>query len=183
MRRTGRCFISSFLSLCLVVPAALSVVMGCARSPEGRAGALSRDVARAAKGMTEGAQLGSFALMDTTQYRERDPNPNPYVGELLYNQYCASCHGSGKGPDILDNRTTAPDAESDYYIIRYGLIEMKGFRDKLTKFQTLDILAYMKVDLSSFNPSDGVPVNQKPPAKKIRKQTSESASDTAQKAF
>ena len=29
---------------------------------------------------------------------------------------------------------------------------MKGFRSRLTTFQILDILAYMKVDLSNFKP-------------------------------
>ncbi len=101
--------------------------------------------------MTQSAQLGSMATGDAA-YAERAPNPNPYVGELLYKRYCAPCHGSGNAPEILENRVTASDAESDYYIIRYGLIDMKGFRSRLTKFQILDILAYMNVDLSAFNP-------------------------------
>ncbi len=129
------------------------IVLGCSGQSGVGVRAQSRQVARASQGMVVGAQLGASGVWDS-QYREREPNPNAYVGELLYRRYCQSCHEGGGGPAIVDGRATSPDAESDYYIIRYGLITMKGFRSRLTKFQILDILAYMKVDLTDFKPSE-----------------------------
>ena len=108
----------------------------------------TRHVARATQGLADSANLGLLGL-PFSMYQERAPNPNPYVGNLLFERYCDACHGSSKkGPDILKNRATASDAESDYYIIRYGIVDMPGFRTRLTKFQIFDIMAYMNDDLS-----------------------------------
>lgn len=138
------------LVFCFALPI-LPGMTGCNSSRSRTPNSISRSVARAMQAMAQSTQLGALATSDT-QYRERDPNPNPYVGELLFKRYCTPCHGAGKAPEILDNRVTQADAESDFYVIRYGLIEMKGFRSRLTTFQILDILSYMKVDLSSFTP-------------------------------
>lgn len=136
----------------LLFVALLSIIsLGCQRRTKTLSTSISRSVARSSQAMAQSAQLGSLATGDTV-YSERDPNPNAYVGELLFKRYCSPCHGNGKAPEILEKRLTPPDAESDFYIIRYGLIDMKGFRSRLTTFQILDILAYMKVDLSNFNP-------------------------------
>ena len=127
----------------LLFVALLSIIsLGCQRRTKTLSTSISRSVARSSQAMATG----------DTVYSERDPNPNAYVGELLFKRYCSPCHGNGKAPEILEKRLTPPDAESDFYIIRYGLIDMKGFRSRLTTFQILDILAYMKVDLSNFNP-------------------------------
>lgn len=125
--------------------------LGCQPRTKTLSTSTSRGVARASQGMARGAQLGSMATGNTL-YSERDPNPNAYVGKLLFKKYCTPCHGNDKAPQILDKRVTTPDAESDFYIIRYGLVNMKGFRSRLTTFQILDILAYMKIDLSGFDP-------------------------------
>ncbi len=130
---------------------------------------VARKLAKAVQAMAEGAQAGSEGLLKSG-YVEREPNPNAYVGTLLYGRYCSSCHSTGKGPDILTNRVTQSDAESDYYIIRYGVGEMPAFRNRLTKFQILDILAGMNVDFSHFslvigkNDTDGVNAEDVPSA-------------------
>lgn len=126
--------------------AAMSAV-SCARSDTAAKKAFSRQLARATQAMTESAHLGSLAVANS-MYAERDPHPQAYVGSLLFERYCDSCHGkSRKAPNITENRVNASDAESDYYIIRYGINDMPGFRTKLTVFQIYDILAYMKQDL------------------------------------
>ena len=50
---------------------------------------------------------------------------------------------------------------------------MKGFRSRLTTFQILDILAYMKVDLSNFNPG-----KRDLSLKESKKNTSQSTTQT-----
>ena len=108
----------------------------------------ARHIARATQGLSESANLGLFGL-PMSIYQEREPNPNAYVGKLLFERYCDSCHGSsGKGPNITKNRATASDAQSDYYIIRYGILDMPEFRTRLTKFQIYDIMAFMGDDLT-----------------------------------
>lgn len=109
----------------------------------------SRQLAKAAQEMSYSANLGAQGLLDA-QFTMREPNPNKYVGSLLFDRYCDQCHGKGKAPDILSNRVTESDAESDYYIISYGLKTMPAFRRRLTKFQIFDILAYMNTDFTDF---------------------------------
>lgn len=143
----------------LVIIGLISACSGSSRDLE--KSTVARKLAKAVQAMAEGAEAGSEGLLKSG-YVEREPNPNAYVGNLLYGRYCSSCHSSGKGPDILTNRVTQSDAESDYYIIRYGVGEMPAFRNRLTKFQILDILASMNVDFSHFslvigrNDTDGV---------------------------
>ena len=108
----------------------------------------ARHIARATQGLSESANMGLLGL-PMSMYQERAPNPNAYVGKLLFERYCDKCHGSSrKGPDITRNRATASDAQSDYYIIRYGILDMPEFRTRLTKFQIYDIMAYMGDDLT-----------------------------------
>lgn len=114
----------------------------------------SRLVAKAAQEMSYSAELGSKGVMGT-QFTMREPNPNKYVGNLLFERYCQQCHGTGKAPDILNHRITESDAESDYYIISYGLTTMPAFRRRLTKFQIFDILAYMNTDFTGFKLMNG----------------------------
>ena len=133
----------------LIVAVLLAAVttLSCSGSDTAAKKAFSRQLARASQAMSEGAHLGSLAVSNS-MYAERDPHPKAYVGGLLFERYCDSCHGkSRKAPDIIENRATTSDAESDYYIIRYGINDMPGFRTKLTVFQIYDILAYMKQDL------------------------------------
>lgn len=127
-----------------------SVLYGCSgvSGKNTEANQRARYLAKAAQGMTESAKNGMLSVMDE-EYAEREPNPNAYVGELIFKRYCAQCHSRGKGPDIIDHRVTTSDPESDYYIIRYGVGEMPGFRTRLTRFQIFDILAYMKSDFSN----------------------------------
>ncbi len=127
-----------------------SVLYGCSgvSGKNTEANLRARYLAKSAQGMTEGAKNGMLSVMNE-EYAEREPNPNAYVGELLFKRYCAQCHSRGKGPDIIDHRVTTSDPESDYYIIRYGVGEMPGFRTRLTRFQIFDILAYMKSDFSN----------------------------------
>ena len=116
--------------------------------------ALSRQLARAAQGMTASARLGAMMVTDA-QYEEREPNPNAYVGKQVYRRYCESCHGaSRRAPDIIENRVTPSDPESDYYIILYGLTEMPAFRTRLTKFQIYDILKYMDPEFTRLKQLD-----------------------------
>lgn len=109
----------------------------------------SRQLAKAAQEMSYSANLGAQGMLDA-QFTMREPNPNRYVGSLLFDLYCDQCHGKGKAPDILSHRVTEADAESDYYIISYGLTTMPAFRRRLTKFQIFDILAYMNTDFTDF---------------------------------
>ena len=127
----------------------LGVAAGCSSSKlDTERATRARHVARAAQAMAESANLGLLGLPIST-YQERDPNPNPYVGNLLFDRYCDSCHGSShKAPAITRNRTNSSDAKSDYYIIQYGIVDMPGFRTKLTKFQIYDIMCYMGDDLT-----------------------------------
>ena len=121
--------------------------LSCSKSDTAAKRAFSRQLARASQAMSESANLGASAVFNS-MYAERDPHPQPYVGGLLFERYCDPCHGkSRKAPDITENRVNTSDAESDYYIIRYGINDMPGFRTKLTVFQIYDILAYMKQDL------------------------------------
>lgn len=119
--------------------------------------ARSRYMARVTQAMTTGARLGSLAVMDA-QYTEREPNPNAYVGKQVYRRYCESCHGSvQKAPDIIENRVTSSDPESDYYIILYGINDMPAFRNRLTKFQIYDVLKYMNPEFTGLkNKAGGV---------------------------
>ena len=113
----------------------------------------ARQVAYAGQAMVLGAQLGTLGLWDDID-SEREPNPNPYVGKLLFKRYCDSCHANaGKAPNILDKRVNTPDAESDYYVIQYGLTDMPGFRTRLTQFQIYDILSYIGDEDVTGNPS------------------------------
>ena len=133
----------------LIVAVLLAAVttLSCSRSDTAAKRAFSRQLARASQAMSESAHLGSLAVANS-MYAERDPHPQPYVGGLLFERYCDPCHGkSRKAPDITNNRVTTSDAESDYYIIQYGINDMPAFRSKLTVFQIYDILAYMKQDL------------------------------------
>ena len=127
----------------------LAAVCGCSgRQMETDMRAHSRYMARVTQAMTAGARLGALAVMDA-QYREREPNPNAYVGKQVYRRYCDPCHGSiQKAPDIIENRVTTLDSESDYYIILYGLNEMPAFRNRLTKFQIYDVLKYMNPEFT-----------------------------------
>ena len=126
---------------------AAACTLSCSRSDTAAKRAFSRQLARASQAMSESAHLGSLAVTNA-MYAERDPHPQAYVGALLFERYCESCHGkSRKAPNITENRINTSDAESDYYIIRYGINDMPGFRTKLTVFQIYDILAYMKQDL------------------------------------
>lgn len=127
-----------FTILCMICAC---VQTSCKSSAETQA---SVALAKATQTMTQGAWIGS-RLVFSSQYHERDPNPNAEVGELLYERYCTSCHGNGaKAPPILGVYATNPNSESDFYIIRYGLKEMRGFSTRLTNFQILDILAYLE---------------------------------------
>ena len=149
-------------------PAAISVILliscflfSCTSASDRNAEKLrrSRQLAKAAQEMAYSAELGSQGMMDA-QFTMREPNPNKYVGSLLFERYCQSCHG--KGPNILNGRVTPSDAESDYYIISYGLTTMPSFRRRLTKFQIFDILAYMNTDFTDFKLMHSAP----PPSKK-----------------
>ena len=127
----------------------VTATAGCSGSQQDlEHSAQARQIARAAQALTESAHLGLLGITGTT-YRERAPNPNPYVGQLLFERYCEVCHGSsGKAPEIRKNRASSKDAESDFYIIQYGVGDMPGFRTRLTKFQVYDVLCNMGDDLS-----------------------------------
>ena len=133
------------LALC----ALLICACGCSQSNRSAKATKGRHIAWAIQGMSQGAELGKLGF-PANPVLARDPNPNAYVGQLLFDRYCAPCHTTQKAPDIIEHRVTQSDAESDYYIIRYGIHDMPGFRSRLTKFQVFDILAYMKTDFSNF---------------------------------
>ena len=136
-----------FDSFCILL---LLAAAGCSRNGSSDASVLSRHLARASQAMSEGAHLGSLAVANS-MYAEREPHPKAYVGSLLFERYCDPCHGaSRKAPNITKNRATHADAESDYYIIRYGINDMPGFRSKLTVFQIYDILAHLNDDMGPF---------------------------------
>lgn len=141
------------ISRILVGSVPLFLVVGCSAKTAVPGHVFSRALGRASQAMAQGAEVGA-QLAGSKAYVEREPHPNAYVGGLLYERYCDACHGVGKAPDILTKRVTEPEAESDYYAILYGLVEMPGFRSKLTQFQILDILSYMNVDLSNFKPEN-----------------------------
>ncbi len=105
-------------------------------------------MAKAIQGMSESAEIGSLFEMKS-QFTEREPNANAYLGSLIYDRYCERCHGNASSSRLVQ-RASAEDPESDYYIIRYGIKsssgEMTGFRNRLTKFQILDVMAYIKHD-------------------------------------
>lgn len=148
--RFSACLLRSapYLRVLLLVCLA-AVLSGCSGSQkETDMKARSRYIARVTQAMTTGARLGSLTVVDA-QYTEREPNPNAYVGKQVYRRYCESCHGSiRKAPDIMENRVTVSDSESDYYIILYGLNEMPAFRNRLTKFQIYDVLKYMNPEFT-----------------------------------
>lgn len=108
----------------------------------------SRLLAKALQSMTESAEIGSLFEMKS-QFTEREPNANAYLGSLLYDRYCQKCHGKASKSNLV-NRASAMDAESEYYIIRYGIKgtsgDMQGFRNRLTKFQILDVMAFIQHD-------------------------------------
>lgn len=138
------------LHVCVMLFFTFTVFLfGCTGTPQtSDSKTMSRHIARASQAMSLSAKLGSMAAVDA-QYKERAPNPNSYVGKQVYRRYCESCHGHrNKAPDILKNRVTASDPESDYYIILYGVKEMPAFRSRLTKFQILDILKYMNPEFT-----------------------------------
>ena len=100
------------------------------------------------------ASIGS-QLIFTSKYQKRDPNPNAEVGSVLYQRYCADCHSNAaKAPPIDGSYNTSPASESDFYIIRYGLKEMKGFNNRLTEFQIFDLLAYLQKSYADKHPQD-----------------------------
>ena len=143
------------ISRLLVGSVSIFSVAGCSTQAAVPGHVFSRALGRASQAMAQGAEVGA-QLAGSKAYVEREPHPNAYVGGLLYERYCDACHGGGKAPDILSKRVTEPEAESDYYAILYGLVEMPGFRSKLTQFQILDILSYMNVDLSNFKPENNM---------------------------
>ena len=137
--------------LCIQILALLCICLclyGCSYSGRSDSAKNARHLAWAVQGLSMGAELGLLGK-PANAFLERDPNPNEYVGQLLFGRYCAPCHTTGKAPNIIEHRVTSSDAESDFYIIRYGIHEMPGFRTRLTRFQVLDILAYMKTDRES----------------------------------
>lgn len=114
---------------------------GCKSGADSRA---SVQLAQATRAMTKSAYIGS-KIFFSSEVGEREPNPNANVGKFLYQRYCSECHSSpSKAPIIEGVYNASPDNESDYYIIRYGLNEMRGFSSRLTKFQMLDILAWLQ---------------------------------------
>lgn len=141
------------ISRILIGSVSMVLVAGCSTKAAVPGHVFSRALGRASQAMAQGAEVGAH-LSISKAYVEREPHPNGYVGGLLYERYCDACHGAGKAPDILSKRVTESEAESDYYAILYGLVEMPGFRSKLTQFQILDILSYMNVDLSNFKPEN-----------------------------
>lgn len=114
---------------------------GCKSGADSRA---SVQLAQATRAMTKSAYIGS-KIFFSSDVGEREPNPNANVGKFLYQRYCDECHATpSKAPAIEGVYKASPDNESDYYIIRYGLKEMRGFSSRLTKFQVLDILAWLQ---------------------------------------
>lgn len=137
--------------ICLSV----GLLYGCSgsmRESDGKAQA--RHIARASQGMVIGVRLGAMAVMDA-QYTEREPNPNAYVGKQVFRRYCESCHGNrNKAPNLMENRVSGWDSESDYYIILYGLTEMPAFRNRLTKFQVYDVLKHLNPEFEGLSHLD-----------------------------
>lgn len=128
------CFI-----LCASIGALAYGMTGCRSGSDKERAAL---LASAAENMKVGAWIGSE--MRFQGYVEREPNPNPDVGKLLFGLYCSECHAPGKKSALEGHYQTDPSVESDVHIIKYGLREMKGFNTRLTHFQMLDILAYLE---------------------------------------
>lgn len=132
--RLVSCFV-----LCAAIGAVSYGVTGC------RSGSDKERIAQlaaATENMKVGAWIGSE--MRFQGYVEREPNPNPEVGKLLFGLYCSECHSAGKGIVLEGHYQTNPGVESDVHIIKYGLRQMKGFNTRLTHFQMLDILAYLE---------------------------------------
>ena len=128
---------------------AAAVAAGCSsmvprQGPNDEAHAISA----AATGMARGADNGARMRWN----RVYAPTPNPYVGELVFNQYCSGCHGNG---DRLKKKSsdTVHDMASHYYVILYGDTKdgrnMPSFRTRLTKFQIFDILSFLGYDVES----------------------------------
>lgn len=114
-------------------------VSGCRRGNDRERSSM---IASATESMKIGTWIGSE--MRFQGYVEREPNPNPDVGGILYGMYCRDCHSGKQSARLEGTYETSPYVESDIYIIKYGLREMKGFNTRLTKFQILDILAYLE---------------------------------------
>ena len=127
------------LVLCASVGAVSYGTTGCRSGSDKERAAL---LATATENMKVGAWIGSE--MRFQGYVEREPNPNPEVGKLLFGLYCSECHSSSKGRVLEGHYQTDPNKDSDVHIIKYGLREMKGFNTRLTHFQMLDILAYLE---------------------------------------
>lgn|GEM_PF-2791712 len=149
--------------------ASLICVCGCSQSNRSNKATNGHHIAWAIQGMSQSAELGALGV-PVSSFQEREPNPNAYVGQLLFERYCAPCHSTQKAPDIIEHRVTQSDAESDYYIIRYGIQDMPGFRMRLTKFQVFDILAYMNTDFTNFtqlHDNSDTYTKRKKPAKSV----------------
>ena len=139
------------LTTVIVAAAILFPIIGCGHSRNrSKQPKRSVQIALAAQGLLDGAEFGSLCYQDS-QYQERIPSPNAYLGGLLYSRYCEQCHKStATAPQIIGNRSNS-DAKSDYYIVEYGFSShpsqykapMPSFRSRLTRFQTLDVLAHL----------------------------------------
>ena len=119
------------------------VALGCSSMAEmDETRATARRISLVAQGMTQGAENGARMHWN----RIYAPTPNPYVGRLVFEQYCGRCHGDGK-KIMRREGASVHDVESNYYVILYGETrngkEMPSFRTRLTKFQVYDILSYL----------------------------------------
>ena len=76
-----------------------SVLYGCSgvSGKNTEASLRARYLAKAAQGMTESAKNGILSVMDE-EYSEREPNPNAYVGELIFKRYCRG--SASRGPCV-----------------------------------------------------------------------------------
>lgn len=151
MLRFVLCFLKPRLWTAASVMAVCAVFFGAALGALGMTGCRAgsdRERAAMLAGATENMKLGAWigSEMRFQGYVEREPNPNPAVGELLFGLYCRDCHTpkAGRAAPLDGHYRTDPSVESDIHIIKYGLREMKGFNTRLTSFQILDILAYLE---------------------------------------
>ncbi|MBQ1266479.1 MAG: cytochrome c [Proteobacteria bacterium] len=130
------------LAIVAVCVAILGLALGVSGCRSGNDRERSAMIASATENMKIGAWIGSEIRFQG--YVEREPNPNPDVGSILYGMYCRDCHSGKTAARLEGTYETSPYVESDIHIIKYGLREMKGFNTRLTKFQILDILAYLE---------------------------------------
>ncbi len=97
------------------------------------------------------AGKNAAALTALTELRNAWPQGDPVVGETLYQETCAGCHGSegqgGVGKKMQPNEFIQESTNAEVFaftLVGRDGTAMQGYSDILTEEQLADIIAFLR---------------------------------------